>query len=286
MKRTLAVAAALAVLAAPAFSQQVSFKLMGGWTTIQGDDYKSASAGRMDLLRAASSSVSGEYGSLTNGPNFLAEIMTHWGKRIAVGFGGGYYQIGREDLVTNTASGENGAYAVETRMKPQISAIPFFLNAHYKLSLGMNAGLDIFAGPVFQIAQFTCERNATSTVDPLTEVEAFKASVPTLGVQAGISLCLSLGKGISLVADGLYRYEKAYKFVGNWTYYGTASTGATSGTSSTYSLWSYDDSGAGTHPLIGFFDDNGPTGASVSNARRAEINLSGFTIVAGIRFDL
>jgi hypothetical protein len=286
MKRMIAIAAVLAVLAAPAFAQQISFKLTGGWTTIQGDDYKSGTAGRMDLLRAASSNVSGEFGSLTNGAVFQAEIITHWGPRLAVGFGGGYYQIGRDDLVTNTAPAADAVTTVETRVKPQISAIPFFLNAHYKMSLGRKTGLDIFAGPVFQIAQFTCERNAASTADPLTEVETFKAAVPTLGLQAGISLTLSLGHGISLVADGLYRYEKAYRFVGNWTYYGTSSAGETSGTSSEYYLWYYDYAGAGSYPLVGFFDVNGPTGPDISNARRAEINLSGFTFAAGIKIDL
>ena len=90
MKRIPAAVALLAVLIAPAFSQQISFKLTGGWTTVQGDDYKTAVAGRMSLLRSTFSSVAGEFRPLTNGANFQAEILTHWGKRLAIGFGGGY----------------------------------------------------------------------------------------------------------------------------------------------------------------------------------------------------
>jgi hypothetical protein len=287
MKRILAAAAMIAVLTAPAVSQQISFKLTGGWTTVQGDDYKTAVAGRMSLLRDSFASVSGEFRPLTNGAAFQAEIITHWGKRLAVGFGGGYYQIGKSDLVSASMPGDSGTVLVETALWPQISAIPFFLNAHYKMSLGTKLGLDIFAGPVFQIAQFSSERNATSSIDPLGEVEAFKASVPTLGIQAGLSLSLSLGRGISLVADGLYRYEKAFKFVGNWTYFGTSSTGETTGTSSSYYLWYYDYAGAkGSYPLVGFYDENGPTGTGITGARKAELNLSGVTLTAGIKIDL
>jgi len=287
MKRIPAAVALLAVLTAPAFSQQISFKLTGGWTTVQGDDYKTAVAGRMSFLRGTFASVAGEFRPLTNGANFQAEILTHWGKRLAIGFGGGYYQIGKSDVVTAVYAGEGGKVMVETALWPQLSAIPFFLNAHYKMSLGTKLGLDVFAGPVFQIAQFSSERNATSSVDPLGEVEAFKASVPTLGLQAGLSLSLSLGRGISLVVDGLYRYEKAYDFVGNWTYFGTSSTGSTSGTSSTYYLWYYDFAGpAGSTPLVGFFDENGPTGTGITGARKAELNLSGVTLTAGIKIDL
>ena len=282
MKRTIAVAAFIILLAAPAFSQQISFKFNGGWTMAQGDDYKAAAAGRMSLLRETSSSVRGEYQPLTNGAVFQAEIITHWGKRLAVGIGGGYYQFKNDELVTNVTGGAT----TETKLKPSILGIPFFLNVHYKMSLGPKAGLDVFAGPVFQITQFSCERNAASTADPLTEVEAFKASVPTLGLQAGISLSLSLGRGISLVADGLYRYEKASDFVGNWTYFSTASTGSTSGTSTTHYLWSYDYAGAKPYRLVGFYDENGPTGSGISNARKTELNLSGVTFTAGIKIDL
>jgi hypothetical protein len=50
MKRSLALAAFVALLAAPAAAQQISFKLTGGWTFIQGDDYKAATDGRMGYL--------------------------------------------------------------------------------------------------------------------------------------------------------------------------------------------------------------------------------------------
>jgi len=287
MKRTLAAAVLFAVLAAPGFSQQVSFKFSAGWTTVQGDDYKTAAAGLNRFLRDSYGSVQGDYHALTNGGLFQAEIMTHWGKRLAVGLGGGFYQIKKSESILAALGGADGTVATETAFVPGLTAIPFFLNVHYKMSLGNKLGLDVIGGPVFQITQFTAERNALSTADPLGEVEAFKASVPTLGLQAGISLSLRVGAGISLVADGLYRYGKAFNFVGNWTYFGTFTTGTTTGTSSTYYLWLYDHTGPkGTYPLIGYYDENGPTGAGTSNVRKAEFNISGFTFTAGIKIDL
>ena len=110
--------------------------------------------------------------------------------------------------------------------------------------------------------------------------------MPKLGLQAGISLSLSLGNGISLVADGLYRHVKADDFVGNWTYFSSASTGTTSGTSTTHCLWSYDSTGAKPYALVGFYDENGPVGSGISNARKAVLNLSGVTFTAGIKIDL
>ncbi len=75
--------------------------------------------------------------------------------------------------------------------------------------------------------------------------------------------------------------------MGNWTYFGTSSTGTTDGTSSTYYLWYYELAGSkGTYPVVGFFDGKGPTGGGASNVRKAEFNLSGFTFTAGIKIDL
>ncbi len=287
MKRTLAAVVLLAVLAEPGFSQQVSFKFSAGWTTVQGDDYKTAAAGMNRYLRDSYGNVQGDYRALTNGGTFQAEIMTHWGKRLAVGFGGGFYQIKKSESIIAALGGADGTVTTETSFVPGLTAIPFFLNVHYKISPGKKLGLELIGGPVFQITQFTTERNALSTADPLGEVEAFKASVPTLGLQAGVSLSLKVGAGISLVADGLFRYGKAFNFVGNWTYFGTLTTGTTTGTSSTYYLWLYDFTGPkGTYPLIGYYDEKGPSGAGISSARKAEFNISGVVLTAGIKIDL
>ncbi len=286
MKRFLVALAFLLMASAAAFSQEVSFKFLGGWTSIGGGDYNKGIQGIMDLARAGASSVSGAFEKLSGGTTYQAEITTHWGRRIATGFGVGYYKMGSDGLFRIQGLSAGTPFSTEAVFGPRLSVIPIFINVYYKLSLPAGLGLDLFAGPVFQAAQFNFNRQTTSSVSPFWETESFRTASPTLGIQAGVDLNYELAKGIRVVARGLYRAAKVSDLAGNWVLNSDTSAGTISNSSSEYYLWAYDFTQGGTYPLFGFFDKNGPSGPGISNARKAAIDLSGLTFSIGVRIDL
>jgi len=277
----------LSVLAAAALSsaQEISFKLMGGLTLVQGDDYNRGADGALRLLRDSSSSVTGDFGRFRSGMNFQGEIITHWGRRIAVGLGGGMYEIGSESRVTSRTAGVDGPFTADTLLKPKLSVLPFYLNLYYKIRLGPRVGLDVFAGPVFEVAQFSSNRQTTSSLNALVESETYRASQIALGAQAGISLNVGIGRGMAFVADGFFRSAKAANFLGNWALNSSSSTGTVTKSSAESYFWTYESTPGDHYPLAGFFDAAGPTGEGISGARKAEINLSGLTLTAGLKLN-
>jgi hypothetical protein len=288
MKRGIASAAALVLMAAlPAFAgEQVSFKLLGGLARIQGDDYNAGILGAYELARDMADSVSGGYKKIADGWIFQGEIVNFWGPHFGVGLGGGYYRMSNTGELAGTASVPDPTYTFTSTYTPKISVIPLFLNVHYLTRLTPGISLDLFTGPVFEIVQFSFARNATSSLNALSETETFNASGTALGLQGGLSVGLHIVRGVTLVADGLYRAAKLKNLSGNWFLTSTTSSGTVTQSNSAYYMWSYEYSAGGVYHQIGFFDSDGPSGEGISGARKAHLNLSGLVAMIGIRLTI
>ncbi len=279
-------AALVAAAAGPAFSQeQIVFKFMGGLAQINGGDYNKGVDGTNRLFRDSFETVSGGFKKLHTGQSFHLEIVNYWGRHFGVGVGGGYYQIDNESGVTVTPFSIDGA-TITTQFFPKLSVIPFFLNAHYRMNVAPRIALDVFAGPVFQIVQFGFRRTevSSSSLNPLSVLETFKASGVSLGGQAGLDVNIRITRWLSFVAEGVYRAASISNFSGNWLLQTTTAEGTTTLTNSSFFLWYFEQSERGNvYPQFGFFDANGPSGTGISAARKAEISLSGVMALAGIK---
>ena len=278
----LALVLAAAVLA-PA--QQVSFKLMGGWSWINGSDYSTGIAGKSSLIRATSTTSSGSFANLTNGPHFQAELITHISSHVAIGLGGGYYRVSNESLVSYGGLAADGTtFSATSTLKPQVSVIPFFLNVHYFVALAPKMKLDVYAGPLFSIVQTHVENPGTLTTANTTTLELFTASQTSFAVQAGVGVSYQVARRIWIIADGSYHLGSITNLQGNWVKNTTSDAGFTSASSDSYYMWMYDlAKGSNTYRQFGFFDANGPTGTGISNVRKAKIDISGLMLSAGIR---
>ena len=291
MKKIIGIASAAAlflVAGTPALcQQQVAFKLLGGLAWVQGDDYNTGVLGAYRLAKDTSDSLTGGYGQLSRGWILQAEIVNYWGSHVGVGIGGGFYRVSGTSGLTGTASVPDPTYQFTSVYTPKISVIPFFINLHYKFPVTERIGVDVFAGPVFQVAQFGFRREATSSLNSLSELETFNASDTALGLQGGLTLSFRIVRGVTLIAEGLYRSGKVSNIKGNWFLNSTTSSGTVTTSSSAYYLWSYDFTSGGTvYPQIGYFDANGPTGQGVSNPRKAGLNLSGPSVMIGFKFGI
>ena len=283
MRKGILSLALILIAAALAYPQQVSFKLAGGLSWINGNDFNSALPGEYNLIKASSATTSGTFKNLTSGPHFQAELITHISPRVAIGLGGGYYRISSQGVVSSTGLSADGPYSATSTFSPQVSVIPFFVNVHYFADLAPKIKLDVYAGPVFSIVQAHIENPQTSTILSTSVSETFSASSTSLGGQAGLGLGYRLGAHISLIVDASYHLAKTTDLVGNWVKNVNSDTGFTSTSSDSYYLWTYDYTQGGTYSRIGFFDVNGPTGDGISRAKKASIDISGIQLSAGVR---
>jgi hypothetical protein len=291
MKKIIGIASAAALLlvaGAPAFGQQqVAFKLLGGLAWMQGDDYNTGILGAYRLAKDTSDSLTGGYGQLSGGWILQAEIVNYWGSHIGVGIGGGFYRMSGASGVAGVASVPDPTYQFTSVYTPKISVIPLFINLHYKFRMTERVGADVFAGPVFQVAQYGFRRQATSSLNSLSELETFNASDTALGLQGGLTLSIRIVRGITLIAEGFYRAGRVSDIKGNWFLNSTTSSGTVTTSSNAYYVWAYDLTSGGTlYPRIGYFDANGPTGPGVSNPRKAGLNLSGPAVLIGFKFGI
>lgn len=274
----------LLLFAALATPQEVSLKFTGGWAWIDGNDYNSGIAGQNAYIKDTCLTMSGAYGSLKSGANIQFEIINSLNRRMGIGFGGGWYQAANESQVITQGLVSGVPFDFQSTYKARISVIPFFLNFHCFVRLSTRTNLDIYAGPLFQIAQFNFENPSTTSVLSTQQTITFTASQISLGLQGGVGLNYRIASGVALIAEACYRYGKVSNIKGNWSDLGSSDSGPIASASSDYYLWAYDYVvETGTYQMIGFFDKDGPARESISGARKAEINLSGFTALAGVK---
>ena len=276
----------LLIAAVLVYPQRVSFKLMGGLTWINGDDYNKGIVGQNQYIKATTISMSGAYEKLSSGLKFQAEVINYLNPRMGIGLGGGYFRTSNESKVTSHGMLVDVPYDNESTYNSKVSVIPFFLNFHYLARPAPKLKLDLFGGPTFNIVQFNFQNPSITPTFSTTETVAFTASIAALGLQGGLGLNFEITPNIALVADGYFRYTKVSNIKGNWSDIVSSPTGTTLISNAEYYLWYYDYADGGSYSQIGFYDKNGPTGSSVSGARKADIKLSGIVILAGIKLSI
>jgi len=283
MRKAVLFLSVLFIAAAAAYPQLISFKLTAGLTWINGDDYNKSIAGQNQSIRDMTTTRSGAYQKLSSGANLQAEIVVHTRSGFAVGFGGGYYHLGHESPVTGQGMLSDAPFDFTSTFKPKLSVIPLYLNLHYFARLSAKARLDLYAGPLFQVVQFTFENPSTMSINSVSQTVTYTASQTSFGFQTGLGLSYEIMSGVALIVDGCYRQGKVTNLMGNWAVLGTSATGTINKSSAEYYVWAYDYAPAGKYSFIDFFDKNGPTGDFISNARKADLRLSGISASAGLK---
>jgi len=283
MKRYLVGLIMFALVAVAAHPQAVSLKLTGGLTWIGGGDYNLGLSGENRLLGDTLSAMSGAFQPLGHGSQGQIEMTHNINAHLAVGLGGGYYRVSRDGRVTDEGLLSGSPFGLDSTITGKASVIPLFINLHYLTRVVSRLSLDVFAGPVFEVVQFNFENSLSTTLLTTQTTEKFTASQTAFGGQAGLGLNFEIINGVSFVAEGCYRYAKVTDLQGNWSLLGTSSLGPVNQTSSISYMWFYRLAAGSTYDQFGFYD-TAPQGASISGARHAQIDLSGFVASAGFKF--
>jgi len=277
--------ACICLVAVPlGFSQTLSLRLNGGMAYGTGGDLAEGLRGQMDYYAAEYDNLVGEFKLPKFGWAAGGEILIHLNPSFAVGLGAGFEHHGLESLVGYAI----GYVEVEENLKPVFDVIPLTGSLHLFLTLGPKLKLDLNAGGGAYITRLNWDFGYDIALLGYqgSDVYTFRSSKVGFGFQGGAGLELALSSKLSLVLNVLGRAAKIGPFRGDWTETGTGDFWSFADSGSDHVMYYYDLTVSGkTFPQI-VLQSGPPAGTSVSNAREAKLDLTGFAASLGIKIAL
>ena len=182
--------------------------------------------------------------------------------------------------VTSSVVYKEGSMEASYATKPWFQATPISLALlYYPLPfLYVKAGLDYTFARCAYFYRFSYPDPDEGT--ELWQEWTGKASASGFGYQAGLGLDWPLGSRISLIAEATYRHCRLADLEGEDDY--RESTGYESREPGMLYRILATAGGAETFPLV-FIRDREPREAGVVDSRRAELDLSGYSLKLGLR---
>lgn len=266
------------------FSQTLSLRLGGGLGYGTGGDLAKGLRGQRDYYAAEYDNLTGEFKLPKFGWAAGGEILVHLKPSLALGLGAGFERHGIKSLVGYAI----GVVEVEENLKPAFDVIPLTGSLHLFLALGPKLKLDLSAGGGAYITRLNWDFGYDIALLGYqgSDVYTFRSSKVGFGFQGGVGLEMALSSKLSLVLNVLGRVAKIGPFLGDWTETGTGDFWSFADNGGDHVMYYYDWTLAGkTYPQI-VFQSGPPAGTSVSNAREAKLDLTGFTASFGIKIAL
>jgi len=213
------------------------------------------------------------------GMDFSGEILVSFMPNFSIGIGAGYISAGKE----TTLELSDATYFVDYTYNPKFSVIPITLSFYYGIPMGssmqvvLNAGFGYYLGTV----DFDCLIEGDSGFYTYEESYVWSGRSNALGFHGGIDLEFGIARNVALVVGAKGRYAKLTDLIGDEDYeYNTSYGYSYSATYEDQTLWYYIYNEE--LPLVELWE-NKPTGMYVSDPRKAEVNLSGIVLQAGIK---
>lgn len=301
MKRIFAIPAALLTLffslclAGRAYDsgKRVSFKLSVGTSNIPLGDFnilgESIEARFDDLTTGWLGTKRGGFNPIeSEGVAYGFESMLHLSPNFALSFGLGYSQRSEGSLmnIEDEAIGYYDAY-----YKPKISVFAYSINLYFFhpvnswLDVFVNSGVGLYHGSLLLNLWYAYDESGVLSYNEEGEVSAKNNG---FGLRVGIGFEMNFGSIISLFVEGRGRSCRSKSWDGNWNYTLWGAEIGLSKKTSAGAVWileQYDPSLNKWYSLIKVADDI-PTSADIRNVREIKIDLSGFSIQAGIRIKI
>ncbi|MCJ7564095.1 MAG: outer membrane beta-barrel protein [Candidatus Aminicenantes bacterium] len=284
MRKFFALAVSLLVIAGFGFCGTFAIKLGSGLGYISGGDFAKGIRGWSDYYAAEYNSLRGEFLAPRSGMNLGGEVIYYFKPNMGLGLGVGYARYAKD----SEASYDLGYASSTEQFKAKISVIPITANFHYLLPLLPKLTLDLTAGVSYNIAKLSWDymRDFTLLGYSGTDQFTYSATRGGIGLQAGAGAEYELSSAISVVLNVTARYASIAKFQGDWTERGSGNiwdfSDSGSETYAWYFDWKFNET---TYPQI-VFQNEKPTGTTVSNARYARLGLTGLVATLGIKIGL
>ncbi len=284
MRKFFALAASLLVIAEFGFSGTFAIKLGSGLGYISGGDFAKGIRGWSDYYADVYDSLRGEFLAPHFGMNLSAEVIYYFKPNMGLGLSTGYARYARG----SEASYDLGYVSSTEQFKPKISVIPITANFHYLLPLRPKLTLDLAAGASLYFASLSWDYTMNLSLLGYSGSDQFTYSAARggIGFQAGAGAEYELSSAISVVLNITARYASIAKFQGDWTEKGSGNIWDFSDSGSNIYAWYYDwKFNETSYPQIAFQDER-PTGTTVSNSRYARLGLTGFVATFGVKIRL
>jgi len=275
VKRAFLVLAGLLLITGVAFSQ-ISLKLTGGMAYISGNDLNKGIQGFNDWVTAETTDPTGKFEKLNMGMNFAGEAIYNLTSNAGIGVGIGYFQMSKDNSVTYLQGG--GVPSTDT-FKPTINVMPITLNFYYYIPTGSSMSVYLKAGAGYYMTKFDAEYSFSWPLGHGTDT--LKVSKGAIGFQGGFGIEIPVSGQASFVVEAGARYAKVSELTGDWTSKGNGFFGPWD-KSGTGSLWfgDYSSIGGNTYPRVAINNDSP---LWLDNVKKASLDLTGFSIKAGIK---
>ena len=218
------------------------------------------------------------------GFNLGGEAIINVSPRLGIGFGAGYMQASK---VNKLKSIWYGIYQYEDTHNPKMSVIPLTLSMYCYLPMGKRINFAVIAGAGYYLGKFNWNYDWVMSEGVSSYEEMWKGKSNALGFHGGLGLEFNFSSRIAFVIEGIGRYAKLSRLKGEFT--SELKTGEViADTVKDSVLWYYDYHVYFTnkeYPTLHIGRDK-PSGSEYKNVREGEINLSGFSIRAGIRIKI
>jgi hypothetical protein len=271
---------ALALMAgAVSANAGISLRLTGGPTYLFVADYNDPLQGTSEYYRAVSDSLTGSTRPVHWGWSYGGEIIASIGGGLSLGLGAGYLRASTETKLSYQSLG----FSTDETYRPEITAIPITVSLHYAYPLGRTLRLDFFGGAVYCLTTFRHEFRLASDFFSYSQTQDFTSRTGAFGFRGGLGLEIVLASALALVVQAEGRYAVISEVSGDLTNQENLLTGNRRDTVRNAFLWIYDQADAGTRYVRMAFSQSQPSGPSVANVRKGQIDLSGFSASAGIR---
>jgi len=261
----------------PAPGVGFGLKLSGGVGYLSVGDLNTNFQGRNDQLEDVALSYEGQYELLNWGYDFSGEIIIYPIPSLGIALGAGYIQVSNESSVSVTSIFSSE----EIHVMPKISVIPITLGIYYSLPLASGVNLTLNGGTGYYIGTLSWDRDYSGTLAEYTDT--FEGSEGTIGFQGGLGFEFKFSPIVALVIEGFGRYAKLKEMKGDYSREGSSFLGSIDA-SGEYTMYYYEYlAGTEYYPHTHFFEEE-PSDPYYRNVRKAEIDLSGFSVRIGLKF--
>jgi hypothetical protein len=254
----------------------LTVKLKGGFTSGAGGDIERGAVGMFnseiaDLITQGFSMFSKTMRPFRSRFTLSGDLLLALSARLGIGAGveytrvsgNNYQQFGRNDIMTNTLGSE-----------PIIDSIGIKLDVHYEIPLSRLLSAFVEGGPSLYLADYSMGFSSPAGGE-FQDTMVQRATGRALGFWGGAGLDIAMNSRVGLFLEAQGRYARVGNFQGSESFEHWANYQSTT-TRSEGSLYILEGS---EFPRLAILADS----AAAQSARRVAFDLSGISLLAGMR---
>lgn len=252
--------------------KKISLRLMGGISSISSVDVNDYIMGVVDFWSDADfihfvDAAPNFDQLLSKGQQVGGEIVLNMTSRFSIGLGASYIRA-KSEIVTETFWYDEGN-SFEDIFNMSVKSVPISLNLHYCILNRKRISVTSFIGTGYYLSNLKWNYSWKRLDVSYSYSENFNGKSNSIGVHGGLYLEFKLNRMFAIVAEGAGKYVRLSDFQDK----------------SGRIFWTYDFLHSITNKTYNWisFSKEEPSGSNLSNIRKGEVDLSGFSLMIGFK---